>query len=91
MSFSQKDVSHDDADITSKVIEYLVKKGYNRTEQMLRQESSNVDKDGRPIHDLTEDGPEKYAKGFSLLLAWIEASLDIYKASSPHLDLRSST
>lgn len=76
-------MSPDPADLIAQVIEYLVKKGYNRTEQMLRQESSNVDKDGRPIHELTEDGPEKYAKGFSLLFAWIEASLDIYKVSLP--------
>lgn len=83
MSSFQIEMSPDPADLIAQVIEYLVKKGYNRTEQMLRQESSNVDKDGRPIHELTEDGPEKYAKGFSLLFAWIEASLDIYKVSLP--------
>ena len=73
-----------DANLIPQVIEYLVKKGYNRTEQMLRMESSNVDKDGRPVPAVedAEDGPEKYARGFALLLTWIESSLDIYKVSS---------
>ncbi|CZT51364.1 probable transcription initiation factor TFIID subunit 5 [Rhynchosporium secalis] len=62
------------------VIEYLVKKGYNRTEQMLRQESSNLDKDGRPIQPRVEDlGSVKYAKGFKMISEWIEQNLDVYK------------
>lgn len=62
------------------VIEYLVKKGYNRTEQMLRMESSNLDKDGRPIQERVEDlGNVKYAKGFKMISDWIEQNLDIYK------------
>ncbi|KAG4029096.1 hypothetical protein MFRU_017g00330 [Monilinia fructicola] len=62
------------------VIEYLVKKGYNRTEQMLRSESANLDRDGKPIQDRAEDlGTAKYSKGFRLLSNWIESNLDIYK------------
>ncbi len=62
------------------VIEYLVKKGYNRTEQMLRMESSNLDKDGRPIQERVEDlGNVKYSRGFKLLSDWIDQNLDIYK------------
>lgn len=69
-----------DANMILQVIEYLVKKGYNRTEQMLRQESSNLDKDGRPISDRAEDmGNTKYAKGFRMLSEWIDQNLDIYK------------
>lgn len=65
-----------------KVIEYLVKKGYNKTEQTLRQESAHVDKDGRPIHNRVEElGNIKYAKGFKLLTDWINKNLDLYKAS----------
>lgn len=63
-----------------KVIEYLIKKGYNRTEQMLRQESTNVDKDGKPIQVRAEDlGTSKYGRAFKLLDKWIDQSLDIYK------------
>jgi transcription initiation factor TFIID subunit 5 len=70
------------ADIDKKVIEYLVKKGYNRTEQILRQESAHLDKDGRPIHNRIEElGNIKYARGYRLLSNWIDQNLDVYKAS----------
>ncbi|KAI4217098.1 MAG: hypothetical protein LQ351_000407 [Letrouitia transgressa] len=47
------------------VIEYLSKKGYNRTEAMLRVESANQDVDGRPIQTRLEDsGGLKYGKAF---------------------------
>jgi transcription initiation factor TFIID subunit 5 len=66
--------------ITPKVIEYLVKKGYNRTEQMLRLESSKLDREGRPIQERAEDGgTEKYATAYKLLSTWIKQNLDIYK------------
>lgn len=61
------------------VIEYLMKKGYLRTEQVLRQESAQVDKDGRPVFDRDEYGNEKYIRGFELLSSWIDSNLDIYK------------
>jgi transcription initiation factor TFIID subunit 5 len=70
----------DNADVVNQVIEYLVKKGYNRTEQTLRMESANLDKDGRPIQDRAEDqGTAKYAKAYTMLSNWIESNLDIYK------------
>ncbi|CCU80256.1 putative transcription initiation factor TFIID [Blumeria hordei DH14] len=66
--------------LTNQVIEYLVKKGYNRTEQMLRHESSRLDKEGRPIQDRVEDlGHLKYRRAFEMLLNWIDSNLDIYK------------
>ena len=69
------------------VIEYLLKKGYNRTEQMLRLESSNLDRDGKPIQERVEDlGNIKYSKGFRLLSTWIDQNLDIYKVSKLWLD-----
>ena len=68
--------------LKTQVIEYLVKKGYNRTEQMLRNESTNLDKDGKPIHERAEDfGTGKYQKGFRLLSSWIDQNLDIYKVN----------
>jgi transcription initiation factor TFIID subunit 5 len=70
------------ADIDKKVIEYLVKKGYNRTEQTLRQESAHLDKDGRPIHSRIEElGNIKYSRGYKLLSNWIDQNLDVYKES----------
>ena len=45
------------------VIEYLSKKGYSRTEAMLRTESANQDAEGRPIHARLEDsGGSKYGR-----------------------------
>lgn len=53
------------ADDWRKVLEYLSKKGYNRTEAMLRMESANQDVDGRPIQTRVEDsGGVKYGKAF---------------------------
>jgi transcription initiation factor TFIID subunit 5 len=70
------------ADTSPQVIEYLVKKGYNRTEQTLRQESSNLDKDGKPVYDRVEDmGTAKYIKAFQLINGWVESNLDIYKVN----------
>jgi len=64
------------------VIEYLVKKGYNKTEQMLRQESTHLDKEGKPVQERAEDlGTGKYKKGFRLLSSWIDQNLDIYKVN----------
>ena len=58
------------ADTLSKVIEYLNKKGYNRTEAMLRAESAHTDKEGRPIRGLVEDQkPGKYIKGFGKIIS----------------------
>lgn len=51
------------ADVDRKVIEYLSKKGYNRTEAMLRQESASQDVEGKPIETRVENsGGLKYGK-----------------------------
>ena len=42
--------------VLAKVIEYLSKKGYSRTESMLRVESANQDAEGKPISTKVEDG-----------------------------------
>ncbi len=49
----------------TQVIEYLSKKGYSKTESMLRQESANQDVEGRPINTKAEEtGGAKYGKAF---------------------------
>ena len=53
------------ADVIPQVIEYLSKKGYSKTESMLRQESANQDVEGRPINTKAEEtGGAKYGKAF---------------------------
>ncbi|KAJ5179119.1 hypothetical protein N7492_002329 [Penicillium capsulatum] len=61
------------------VIDYLAKKGYSRTEAMLRMESANQEIDGRPLPPLGEDARPKFKQGFDLLKAWVEENLDLYK------------
>ena len=57
-----------EADVRYKVIEYLSKKGYNRTEAMLRVESASQDAEGRPIYSRVEEsGGLKYGRAFGEL------------------------
>jgi transcription initiation factor TFIID subunit 5 len=47
------------------VMEYLSKKGYQKTEAMLRVESAHTDAEGRPIITRPEDEPDKmYEKAY---------------------------
>ncbi|KAK5173182.1 Transcription initiation factor TFIID subunit 5 [Saxophila tyrrhenica] len=62
------------------VLEYLAKKGYSRTEAMLRKESAHTDPNGQLITSRVEEtGGKMYRTSFALLHNWIENSLDIYK------------
>lgn len=62
------------------VLEYLSKKGYSRTEAMLRKESANTDVNGNPIHSSIDDlGGKKFGVAFDKTLNWIDNQLDIYK------------
>lgn len=55
-----------EADCILQVIEYLNKKGYSKTEAMLRMESANQDADGRSITSRAGDSTgAKYGRGFS--------------------------
>jgi transcription initiation factor TFIID subunit 5 len=67
----------------SKVTDYLLKRGFNRTEEIFRQESKHLGADGKPLQQLANMGPKKYAKAFNLLYEWVENNLDIYKVGLP--------
>ncbi|KAI9812122.1 MAG: Transcription initiation factor TFIID subunit 5 [Phylliscum demangeonii] len=72
--------------LNSIVIEYLSKKGYSRTEAMLRMESASTDSSGRPLHRRAEDaGGDKYFRAYKLLQEWIDQSLDLYKLETSRL------
>lgn len=59
-----------------------MKRGYTRTELVFRDESKNINDEGRPILDDTDVyGPKKYVKAFQLLRDWIENSLQLYKVT----------
>jgi transcription initiation factor TFIID subunit 5 len=61
------------------VTDYLLKRGFNRTEEVFRQESKFLGADGKPIQQLANLGPKKYQKAFKLLKDWVENNLDLYK------------
>ncbi|KAH6994968.1 WD40-repeat-containing domain protein [Ilyonectria destructans] len=61
------------------VTDYLLKRGFNRTEEVFRQESKHLGPDGKPIQQLANMGPKKYAKAFNLLREWVGNNLDLYK------------
>ncbi|EWG47333.1 transcription initiation factor TFIID subunit 5 [Fusarium verticillioides 7600] len=61
------------------VTDYLLKRGFNRTEEVFRQESKHLGPDGKPIYQLANLGPKKYQRAFGLLREWVENNLDIYK------------
>lgn len=69
--------------ICFQVTDYLLKRGFHRTEEIFRKESSNLGPDGRPQHKSTDlVGPKKYAKAFGMLKKFVESSLDYYKVSN---------
>lgn len=62
------------------VTDYLLKRGYNRTEEIFRKENMNLGPDGRPQHKSTEEmGFKKYSKAFRLLKKFVDGNLDYYK------------
>ncbi|CAG8426757.1 unnamed protein product [Penicillium salamii] len=73
------ELSETQDDKGSEVIDYLAKKGYSRTEAMLRMESANQEIDGRPLPQLGEDSRPKTRQGFDLIKNWVEENLDLYK------------
>ena len=61
------------------VIDYLAKKGYTRTEAVLRAESANqeIPKDAETKPAPT--GPPKYYEAFARLQSWADDALDLYR------------
>jgi len=77
------DIAHlspEEANFKKKVTDYLLKRGFTKTEAVFRQESRNLGPDGKPVHVRAEDlGSKQYTKAFTLLKNWIDKNLDIYK------------
>ncbi|KAH9880078.1 hypothetical protein J1614_002104 [Plenodomus biglobosus] len=61
------------------VLEYLSKKGYVRTEAMLRKESEPQANGQTLATQSTEAGGAKYTKAFELLRKYTEDNLDLYR------------
>jgi transcription initiation factor TFIID subunit 5 len=64
----------------AKVLEYLSKKGYVRTEAMLRKESEGpLLTNGSLVAQHADQGGPKYTKAYDLLRKYLDDSLDLYK------------
>lgn len=66
-----------------KVTDYLLKKGYTRTEAEFRKEISKVDTTVKSPDPEENKLPEKYLQAIKELEKWVETSLDIYKVNIP--------
>lgn len=66
------------ADLTRIVLDYLGKKGYTRTEAMLRVESANAIHES-DIDNLAGEIDAAYRHAYIMVRDWIERSLDLYK------------
>lgn len=64
-----------------KVTDYLVKRGYTKTEAVFRREAKYIDQNGRPLKSNEEMGSKKYIRAFRHLHHWVETGLDLYKVS----------
>lgn len=61
------------------VLEYLSKKGYVRTEAMLRKESEPAATNGTSFPSAADQGGTKAIKAFELLRKYMDDILDVYK------------
>lgn len=64
----------------NQVTDYLIKRGYTRTEEAFRKEIA-----GGPTKSEEDENkrlkPDKYVAAFEHLVKWVDNSLDLYKAS----------
>lgn len=66
------------ADLTRVVLDYLRKKGYSRTEAMLRVESANAIRE-EDTEGLSRELHAAYRNAYVMVRDWVERSLDLYK------------
>lgn len=62
--------------------DYLIKKGFHKTEIAFRQETKDLDENGRPKQTADSKGPGRYLKAFQHFQKWIENGLDLHKVNS---------
>lgn len=67
------------SDLNKIVLDYLFKKGYSRTEAMLRLEISSVGAIPEEQQDWHIGASETYVQVYILLRDWIDGTLDLYK------------
>ncbi|KAI0095933.1 transcription initiation factor TFIID subunit 5 [Daldinia grandis] len=67
------------------VTDYLIKKGYNRTEEIFRQEVKDINENGKPRDHADAVAPNKflpagrYLSAFKHFARWVDNGVDLYK------------
>ncbi|KAI1654015.1 transcription initiation factor TFIID subunit 5 [Daldinia decipiens] len=67
------------------VTDYLIKKGYNRTEEIFRQEVKDINENGKPRDHIDAVAPNKflpagkYLRAFKHFARWVDNGVDLYK------------
>ncbi|KAI0847211.1 transcription initiation factor TFIID subunit 5 [Daldinia vernicosa] len=67
------------------VTDYLIKKGYNRTEEIFRQEVKDINENGKPRDNVDAVAPNKflpagkYLGAFKHFARWVDNGVDLYK------------
>ncbi|KAI1377136.1 WD40 repeat-like protein [Hypoxylon crocopeplum] len=67
------------------VTDYLLKKGYRRTEEIFRQEVKDIDENGKPREHSDPSAPNKflpagkYLGAFKHFARWVDNGIDLYK------------
>ncbi|EPY49888.1 SAGA complex subunit/TATA-binding protein associated factor/transcription factor TFIID complex subunit Taf5 [Schizosaccharomyces cryophilus OY26] len=67
-------------DLNRIVLDYLAKKGYARTEAMLRLEASDSGISVEEKLKNIRETPDAYAHTYTLLRDWVDSSLELYKS-----------
>lgn len=67
-------------DLNRIVLDYLAKKGYSRTEAMLRLEASGSGVSVEEKLKSIEETPDAYTHTYTILRDWVDSSLELYKA-----------
>ncbi|KAI1138366.1 WD40 repeat-like protein [Hypoxylon sp. FL0543] len=75
----------EDDNLDQRVTDYLLKKGYKRTEEIFRQEVKDLDENGKP-RDSSDASISnkflpagKYLKAFKHFSLWVDRGIDVYK------------
>lgn len=82
-----------DGELDELVLAYLRKRGYEQAEMAMKKEWNEAERKGRggekdpedevarriPLYALADEDPVAYAKGYGMLVQWVDHSLDMYK------------
>ncbi|KAI5865251.1 WD40 repeat-like protein [Durotheca rogersii] len=84
-STASSSTSSSNQNLNQIVTDYLLKKGYKRTEEIFRQEVKDIDENGKPRSHNESTTPDKllpagkYLHAFKHFERWVDNGIDLYK------------